>query len=223
MGSHAVCMATFGLRQNSRRLAAVDGYQFPGSVRQRFVQQHGELTDEGIRSVEAAARQWFRIGVRHPRVRLTMPSVIVGALWREFVVQTREYAEFCDATLGRSPHLPPEPPGTADGAARKRSDGLRATFRFAQEDEPGRPGSLPVLFRVDWELKVAGGRHYLADCGGRGTCHELKGTVCLQHLAGPGKAVGGGTWDLKRTSHDGWGASGGGGSCGGGCGGCGGP
>jgi len=211
-------MATFGVRHHSRRLAAVDDYQFPGSVRQRFVQQHSELTGDGVRSVEAAARQWFRLGVRHPRARLAMPSVIVDDLWREFVLHTREYAEFCDAALGRVPQRMPEPAMTAGGAAGNRSGALQATFRYAQQDEPGGAGPLPVLFRVDQELAVAGGRHYLADCGGRGICYELKGTICLQHLGGSGKAPTG-TWSLRRPPPEGGGFSGDGLGCGGGCGG----
>jgi hypothetical protein len=209
-------MATFGLRQHGRRLAAVDDYRFPGNVRQRFIQHHGELTVDGIRSVEAAARQWFRLGVRHPKARLAMPSVIVDDLWREFVSQTREYAEFC-AALGRVPPRAPEPATTADG----RSGDLRATFRYAQQDEPGGVRPLPVLFRVDQELAVAGGRHYLADCGGRGICYELKGTICLQHLGGSGKDPGRGTWKLRRPPPpvDGFSGSGGLGGCGSGCGG----
>jgi len=213
-------MAIFGLRQNGRRLAAVDDYQFPSGVRQLFVQHHGELTGDGIRSVEAAARQWFRLGVRHPKARLAMPSVIVGDLWREFAVHTREYAEFCEGTLGRNPQRPPEPARTAGGAAEDRPGALQTTFRYAQQDEPGAAGPLPVLFRVDQELAVPGGWHYLADCGGRGICYELKGTICLQHLGGSGKAPGRGTWNLKRSRYDDAGVSGDGfGGCGGGCGG----
>jgi hypothetical protein len=102
---------------------------------------------------------------------------------------------------------------------------LAATFRFAREDEPRDAGLLPALFRVDREVAVAGGRHYLADCGGRGICYELKGTVCLQHLGGAGKALTGRRWDLKRggagmsgDNYGGGGGCGGGGCGGGGCG-----
>lgn len=214
-------MATFGLRQHSRRLAAVDAYRFPGGVRQRFVQRHGELTDDGIRSVEAAARQWFRLGVRHPRARLAMPSVVVDEFIREFALHTRDYAEFCEAALGRIRSPAPGSAVAADGVSESGSGDLRVTFRFARQDEPGVPVPLPALFRVDQELAVAGGRNYLADCGGRGTCYELKGTICLQHLGGPGRAPGGGRWDLRRSGPGGGMSSGGlGDGCGGG--GCGG-
>jgi len=184
----------------------VDAYEFPSGVRQRFALRHGELAGDAVRSVEAAARQWFRLAARHPKARLAMPSVIVDEFCREFQLHTREHAEFCATALGR-----PAMPATAS-----RPGELAATFRFAQEDEPREAGLLPALFRVDREVAAAGGRHYLADCGGRGICYELKGTVCLQHLGGVGKPLTGGKWDVQRG---GSGVPGDGYDHGGGCGG----
>jgi hypothetical protein len=187
-------MAIFRLRQSGRRLAAVDDFPFPGGLRHRFSQQHQDLTDDGLRSVEAAARQWFRLGARHPKARPAVPSVLVGDFWREFALREREYADFCTAAFGQ--------PVPAHAVTDDRSR-LGITFRMAQEDEGCAPGVLPLIFRVDRELAVAGGRHYLADCGGRGICYELKDTICLQHLTGPGKKPGGGTWNRKPMDYDG--------------------
>jgi hypothetical protein len=184
-------MAVFRVRRSGRRVSVVDAYEFPSGVRQRFALQHGELSGDALRSVEGAARQWFRLAARHPKARLAMPSVVVDEFCREFLLHAREYADFCAAAFGR-PALP---------VAGSRPGELAATFRYAQEDEPREPGSLPALFRVDREVAVAGGRHYLADCGGRGICYELKGTVCLQHLAGAGRARTGGRWDVPRGNH----------------------
>jgi hypothetical protein len=165
-------------RGGARRLAAVDDYQFPGSARQRFALGHPGLSAGDVRTVEAATRQWFRLAVRHPRAKLSMPSVVVGDFWHEFVRQTREYAEFCDAAFGRFLHHAP------DAAAADQGGGLRTTFGFAQEDEGSVPPALPLLFRIDRDLAVTGGRHYLADCGGRGVCYDLPGATCLQHVDG---------------------------------------
>ncbi|WP_148307912.1 glycine-rich domain-containing protein [Actinoplanes friuliensis] len=203
-------MALFRLRQGGRRVTVVDAYQFPGSVRQRFASEHPALTADTIKTVEAGTRQWFRLAARHPKARLAMPSVVVDDLWHELVLHTREYAEFCDAAFGRFLHHTPEA---------STSGGLKETFRLAKQDEEG--AVLPLIFRVDHDLGVPGGRHYLADCGGRGLCYELKGTVCIEHLAGPGKRPGGG-WDFKRNAPDGGMSQAGGdpgGGCGGGCGG----
>jgi hypothetical protein len=154
-------------RRIARRLAAVDDYRFPAGVRHRFIVRHGELDTGGIALVEDATRQWFRLAARHPRAELVMPSVIAGDLWRETIRDPRDCASLV---------LPLQHP--------PRPAGLARTFHLAQEDEPGRPEALPLLFRVDRELNVPGGRHYLADCGGRGDCHELPGAICLRHVAG---------------------------------------
>jgi hypothetical protein len=188
-------MAIFRLRQSGRRLAAVDEFAVPGGLRHRFSQQHSDLTSDGLRSVEAGARQWFRLGARHPKAQPALPSVIVGDFWQEFALRAREYADFCTAAFGQPL------PVRAVPADRSR---LGLTLRMAQQDEGCAPAALPLIFRVDKELAVAGGRHYLADCGGRGVCYELKGTICLQHLTGPGKTTGrGGNWTRYPAGQDG--------------------
>ncbi len=170
-------------------------------MRQRFAQRHTDLGSDGLKAVEAGLRQWFRTGARHPRARLTMPAVVVGDFWAEFALHTRDYAEFCAATVGR-----PWPPETVI-ADRSR---LGVTLRLVLEDEACVAPALPLLFRVDRELGVAGGRGYLADCGGRGTCHELRDTICLRHVGGPGKQPGR-KWQDHRHQYEGGGQVG---SCG---------
>jgi hypothetical protein len=166
-----------------RRLAAVDAYRFPAGVRQQFAFQHAGMSPDDLRTVEDAARQWFRLGARHPRARLAMPSVAVAALCRAFVVHTRDYQQFCDEALARAPQYEP---AAAAGPIGKR---LQQTFRLAREDEQCAAPVLPLLFRVDREVGVPGGRSYLADCGGRGQCYPLPDTICLTHLTGMGRRI----------------------------------
>ena len=171
-------------RRTDHRLAFVAAYQFPTSVRQRFTLHHSGLADDDVGRVEAATRQWFRLAIRHPKAKLSMPSVVVDDLWHELVLHTRDYAAFCDSAFGRFLHHVPESAMSPEAATANRFTDLEATFRLAQRDEGCDPKRLPLLFRVDQELAVDGGRHYLADCGGRGECYELQGTLCLQHING---------------------------------------
>jgi hypothetical protein len=145
------------------------------------------MTDDDVRIVEAAIRQWFRLVAGYPRARLSMPSVVTDDLWQQMLLDTREYAAFCDSALGRLvPHVPES---TATPATVGHDPGLLTTFQLAQRDESCAGAHLPLLFRVDRDLAVAGGRHYLADCGGRGECYQMRGTLCLQHLRGVGRPV----------------------------------
>jgi hypothetical protein len=206
------------LGSTARRVAVVDAYEFPSSIRQRFALEHHTFTPEQIATVEAATRQWFRLAARRPKAALSMPSVIVDDLWHEMVLHTREYAAFCDAAFGRFLHHVPESAMTGPEAAANQGRTLRTTFELAQQDEKCAATELPVLFRVDRDLAVKGGRRYLADCGGRGHCYPLPGTVCLQHLRGTGRLVRG-HWDIRTAEHDNnvyghGGRAGGGAACG---------
>jgi hypothetical protein len=203
-------------RSGVRRVAVVDAYQFPGRVRQRFAFTHEDMTPENVRKVEAATRQWFRLAARHPKAKLSMPSMAVDSMWHEMTLHAREYAEFCDQAFGRLLHHVPESSMSPEVADASRARTLQATLRLAQEDERCESHRLPLLFRVDREVGVAGGRRYLADCGGRGECFEMADALCVQHVAG-----------LERKRRGRWhdsngpmfmGGEGGGGSCAG-CGG----
>ena len=50
---------------------------------------------------------------------------------------------------------------------------------------------MPLLFRVDQEIGLAGGRRNVADCGARGECYDLTtpALVCLRQLAGVERLV----------------------------------
>ncbi|WP_249997625.1 hypothetical protein [Actinoplanes sp. M2I2] len=172
-------------RRTDHRLAAIDAYRAPAIVRQRFAAEHDKLAQADLDQVESATRQWFRLAARHPRAKLTMPSSAAYALWRGVALQT-DYAAFSKQAFGRRFPPPPadaaSPPGVDFGA-------LAETHRLARQDEPGGPTALPLLFRIDQQLKFPGGRRYLADCGGRGTCYDVPGALCLQHLQGAGRPV----------------------------------
>jgi hypothetical protein len=75
----------------------------------------------------------------------------------------------------------------ADTANINRIPLLLATLSYARRDEGCSPTVLPLLFRVDKNLRIRDGNCYLANCGGRGECFRAPGLICLQHLGGPGK------------------------------------
>ncbi len=179
-----------GHHRTSHRIAAVDDLTFPASTRHRLENQHPHLSDDDVRLVEAATRQWFRLVARHPKATLSTPSVVVDDEWRELARHERDYAAFCDAAFGRPlPHRP-EPAMAADTTNTSRVPGLLATLDYARQDEGCGAADLPLLFRVDEGLRIRDGNRYLADCGGRGECFRAPGLICLRHLAGSGRRPG---------------------------------
>ncbi|MBM2623188.1 hypothetical protein JIG36_47600 [Actinoplanes sp. LDG1-06] len=200
-------------RRTASRLATIDAYLFPAAVRQRVAATHDTLTTSGLDEAEAAARQWFRLAARHPRARTAMPSLITATLWRELAAQPTDYAQFCTEAFGHPLPLPDAPAAPPSA--------LAETFRLAREDENCAPDALPLLFRIDQQLSIPGGHRYLADCGGRGVCHDLPGALCLMHVRGPGRLL----RNRPRfgpppgDANAGYGCSGGAACGGGGCGG----
>jgi hypothetical protein len=174
----------------AHRIGAVDDLQFPASGRQRLGNQHPHLSGDDIRLVEASTRQWFRLVARHPRAKMSMPSVVAGDLWQELALHGRDYAAFCDAAFGRLLHHQLGSAMSADTTHTNRTPMLLATLNYARRDEGCIPTALPLLFRVDRNLCIRDGNRYLADCGGRGECFQVSGLICLQHLGGPGKRRG---------------------------------
>ncbi|GLI01824.1 glycine-rich domain-containing protein [Phytohabitans aurantiacus] len=166
--------------RSARRVAVVDDLQFSAGGRQRLTNKHHNLSGDDIRLVEGATRQWFRIVARHPRATLSMPSLVVADLWSELALDAREYAAFCDAAFGR--RLTP-------ASRQTTAAGTLATLRYGRQDENCGPTALPLLFRVDHSLAIQDGLSYLADCGGRGECFQVRGMICLQHIGGPGKRL----------------------------------
>ena len=168
------------LRMN-QRLRLVDTFQFPATARYRFALHHPGLADDDRSLVEAATRQWFRLAARHPKAELSMPSVVVDALWQELMLHSREYATFCEAAFGRNLHREPGSPmsATPDRAAR-----LRHTLDLARQDDGCGARGIPLLFRIDRELGTDRDSAYVPDCGGHGECYEPSGKACLQHLTG---------------------------------------
>jgi hypothetical protein len=176
--------------RTASRIGAVDDLRFPAGGRHRLGGRHPHLSDDEIRLAEAAARQWFRLLVRYPRAKLSMPSVVVDELWQELTLHTADYAAFCDAAFGRLQQHRPGSATNAETADTNRAAALSATLNYARRDENRGPTGLPLLFRVDQQLRIRDGNRYLADCGGRGECFGVSGMICLQHLGGVGRRIG---------------------------------
>lgn len=179
-----------GTRRAARRVAAVDAYEFPSSVRQRLRLKHADLRAGHLMLIEVATRQWFRLHARRPTARLSMPSTLVDDMWHEMVLHTRDYAAFCDTAFGRFLHHEPESNMSPKQALANRSERLLATLLLARADEDCAPDALPLLFRIDQVAGLEGARRYLVDCGGeQGECDDNSNPrlVCLAHIAGPGR------------------------------------
>lgn len=206
-------------------------YVFPTSLRFKLDQAYPDLSGEQVGMILQALRVWFQLVAANPRTQLAMPSHAVGKAWHEFILLTKNYADFCEKAFGKFLHHTPH---SASDKAQK--DGLARTYGLgagfvggaALMGVTGIAGAAAFsgrdLFNLDQTLGVPGGNSYTAndfsefdkryqqmhasssDGGGdSGTTGSD-----IHHRSGDGASDGGG-------GDGGGGDGGGGGGCGGGC------
>lgn len=128
--------------------------------------RHPALTGEDRALISYGLKQFFLASLLGGKKFVAMPSRIVDDLWHEFILDTREYEQFCAKAFGRFMH---HTPAVAMGpaAGRKIADGLRRAWWFACKEEgidPKQANRLPLLFALDGELHIPNGFRYSRDC-----------------------------------------------------------
>lgn len=174
-------------RDKSRRLrraAFIRGYEWPSGLLDKLNEMHPALTSTDVAQVADGLRQFFIVHLMCGRKFVAMPSQSVDDLWHEFILNTREYAEFCKQAFGRFMHHTPaivmESAGMRDG------DGLRRVWWYACRDEnidPKKPARLPLLFALDGALQVPNGFRYALHCEALRR-DGVTGIHCTSHLSG---------------------------------------
>jgi hypothetical protein len=219
-------LATFlASRQRPGRAEFILRYAFPDELRRRIVDLYPTWTPRQIDLVLEGLRQFMLACLDSQSGRgiagtVGMPSKAVDAAWHEFIVMTRDYAEFSEQAFGRYLHHAPKRQMTepldaalANTLHQYRSRGAHAAGYTAL-------AGVPLLFALDRELGLAGGHHYQpADL--EALERKRQSMVASHGGADGGSADGGGSHcDSADGGGGGCGGGGGGGGCGGG--GCGG-
>jgi len=160
----------------------VNTYDFASAVH-KALDRHPEIYGSGL-AVEGL-RQWFRLHARTASF-LAMPSRAVDVLWHEFIVDTVEYASFCENAYGRFIHHVPDSSMDPGRVAALNNLAMARTFRSACSDEglleaAGSPPRLPLLFAVDHKVGVRK-RAWILQCGGdKNNCLRPFASRCVKH------------------------------------------
>ncbi|MDQ3581815.1 MAG: hypothetical protein M3495_09475 [Pseudomonadota bacterium] len=197
-----------------RRNAYIDAFLLPNRVARKLKERYPHLDERDISDVFRELKEYFHI-IRESKENgneafLSMPSQIVDEAWHEFILCTREYAEFCQRAFGRFLH---HTPAESVRNPAQVQEGLERTWRVACNREgikPNDAAALPRLFALDAVLEIPDGHHYVLN--------PDAWTGTTRAAVAPGPAV---TLDNERrhqVSYYGCGGTGCGG-CGGGCGG----
>lgn len=207
---------TFSYLQYRRRLAFIDGYEWPKGLIARLQRHHPDLAAGDIARIEQGLKQFFRAWLKGGRRNVAMPSQAADDLWHEFILYTKAYDEFCRRAFGRFLHHTPAV--VLRHGQKQTNEGLRRVWWQCCREEgidPRAPTTLPLLFALDAALNIPGGYRYTPDC--RTVRNESSAGI------GVGAQCGG---EFSSTSYDGGtdgmgdgGGDGDGGDGGGGCGG----
>ena len=212
-----VAFAIFSYFKYRRRLAFIDGYQWPNGLISRLQRHHPSLTRSDISRIEHGLKQFFRAHLKSGRGYVSMPSQAADDLWHEFILYTKSYDAFCGRAFG--PFLHHTPAVVLANGRKQTNEGLRRVWwQCCKEDgiDPYDPKSLPALFALDAALGIPGGFKYTPDC------NKTDSGVSVEVQVGFGRRMQCGG-DFSSTAFDGGtdglgdggGDSGDGGGCGG--------
>lgn len=220
------------VRLRLRRESHIRAYMFPRGLFDKLSKVRPGFDAKEQQLVARALRQYFLAYLKSGCQRVAMPSRVVDDLWHEFILFTRDYANFCQLAFGRFLH---HTPAVKLGAAGADNEGLRRVWWYCCLEEninPRKPTRLPLLFALDKKLGIADGFVYHLDCGRapRETmAADYAGGQCVSHFndssldgttSGFGSSSGShGHHGHGHGDHGGSADSGCSGGCSGGCGG----
>jgi len=216
-----------GRRNAQRRIERaqyIASYIFPTSLRFKLDQAYPDFTGEQVGMILQGLRVWFQLVAANPRTQLGMPSQAVDKAWHEFILLTKNYADFCDNAFGKFLHHTPHSVGDKaqkDGLARTYGLGARAAGGAAlmgMASVAGVAGAAALsgrdLFSLDQTLGVPDGNSYTAN-----DLSDLdKRYQQMQTSSGEGGGDTGTTGSDGNQGSDSGSGGGDGGGCGGGCG-----
>ncbi|MCF2947585.1 hypothetical protein L0668_05655 [Paraglaciecola aquimarina] len=199
--------------QANQRIKFIANYEFPISLKNKVAKVYPHISSKDLERVIRGLRDYFYIINLSQNQIVAMPSQVVDVAWHEFILFTREYAQFCSKGLGRFLH---HTPAEAMKSKDRAQSGIKRAWRIACHKEqinPHKPKRLPIIFALDASLNIEDGFHYELNCmksnsttSGGG---NISGGHCGSHIGCSSGCAG--------SAGDGGcaGDSGGGGGCGG--------
>ena len=186
-------------------------FTFPEGIKEKVRKVYPQLSDEDLQAVMKGLREYFHvINLAGKNKVVAMPSQVIDVAWHEFILFTKDYANFCKKALGRFIH---HTPAEAMKTQTQAQEGIKRAWRISCYREginPLSPTKLPLIFAIDSSLAIEGGFTYELNCqksseSGQSACSGY----CATHISCSNGCSG--------AAGDG-GCTGGGGCSGGGCG-----
>jgi hypothetical protein len=164
----------------SKQKMALEDWQFDGAYKKEVLLKYPHLLEVDVAEAFEQLRLYFQICWRYENRLVAMPSRLIDECWHVFISDTRNYARFCEAVLGRFLHH--EPP---IGYELQKTDNYERNQRqmlvharayqgalYAAENNGNEARAtnvtvgvkvslaVPVLFSIDERLQIHGGLCY---------------------------------------------------------------
>lgn len=83
-----------------RRVEFIREFSLPPGLYDKLREKHQDLSLKDCQLVGHALRQFFLAYLKSGKQYISMPSQVVDDLWHEFILYTRNYAQFCRRAFG---------------------------------------------------------------------------------------------------------------------------
>tara|TARA_B100000809_G_scaffold70528_1_gene68059 strand:- start:1499 stop:2137 length:639 start_codon:yes stop_codon:yes gene_type:complete len=170
--------------RRAKALRSINEYKFPSTIKNNLEIKYCHLSSVELDLIMSGLKQFLYACVISKKNTVGMPSKSVDFAWHEFILCTREYANFCKKNIGWFIHHTPSG-NSADKTAQLRiTKRIWASCCLIENIDHRKPDRLPLLFLLDSDLNIDGGLVFTTDihpgnrCGPEAECiSELSDSV----------------------------------------------
>lgn len=147
-------------RNKQRKQGFIRYFQFPSVIKKNMFKQYPHLSENDYTKVIEGLHTYFWICNMANLKFVAMPSKIVDVAWHEFILNTHEYASFCNKAFGKFLH---HSPAESLQSPNLNVTGMKRAWYFSCKIEginTKYPSTLPLLFSIDSLLNISDGFIY---------------------------------------------------------------
>jgi len=148
----------------ARQTSFIDNYEFPEGIINRINEVYPHLNSSELQQVMRGLKDYFYLIHISNKESVAMPSQVVDVAWHEFILFTREYANFCSKAFGRFIH---HTPAEAMKSEIEAQIGIKRAWELSCRREQINhfsPKRLSLIFALDSRLKIQDGFNYALNC-----------------------------------------------------------
>lgn len=162
----ALSVVALERRQWSKQKIALADWQFDAAYTLAVLQKYPHLKEADVIKAFEQFRLYLQICWQNEKKTVVMPSRLIDACWHEFICDTRNYANFCEAVFGQFLHH--EPPNYVEKKMEvsERSDrqmlAIARAYKgaLAAEVIDKSTVAVPKLFEIDERMQIQDGFYY---------------------------------------------------------------